>query len=397
MRRAGRGRARHAPQRAARRGRRGAAAGAVAGSRRGCLQSRLSQSAVVDAKLKADLVPGAAARLRIRATDEPTARRAATAVASAVRRASDPQRQALLRDLGSRPTSPSAAATMLAGRAASPSAELVFEGTGGVVAPQKYVETKAALVPPPPRETPPAAPTKLSPEVEERRTSLKPVDGVPLATISPRKKRRSVGGPDSAFFTPSPSAPHEFQSRRASLKRVARDEAPAPRAILREAIGDGAAPAELQPEFLARRASLKRVVRDEAPPVSAPETSPIPRRAIGKETAPPLTRPTAPSLDEMEAEVARERGEARLREAVAKAKAERAAAERIAAEEAERARLEAERLEAERLEAERIAAERAEAERLAAEAERQRLEAERLVAERVEAERLAARRPSSLG
>ena len=75
----------------------------------------------------------------------------------AVRRASDPQRQALLRDLGSRPTSPSAAATMLAGRAASPSAELVYEGTGGVVAPQKYVETKAALVPPPPRETPPAA------------------------------------------------------------------------------------------------------------------------------------------------------------------------------------------------------------------------------------------------
>ena len=219
----------------------------------GCLRSRLSQSAVVDAKLKADLVPGAAATLAaIRATDEPTARRAATAVASAVRRASDPQRQALLRDLGSRPTSPSAAATMLAGRAASPSAELVFEGTGGVVAPQKYVETKAALVPPPPRETPPAAPTKLSPEVEERRTSLKPVDGVPLATISPRKKRRSVGGPDSAFFTPSPSAPHEFQSRRASLKRVARDEAPAPRAILREAIGDGAAPAELQPEFLAR-------------------------------------------------------------------------------------------------------------------------------------------------
>ena len=70
----------------------------------GCLRSRLSQSAVVDAKLKADLVPGAAATLAaIRATDEPTARRAATAVASAVRRASDPQRQALLRDLGSRP------------------------------------------------------------------------------------------------------------------------------------------------------------------------------------------------------------------------------------------------------------------------------------------------------
>ena len=310
----------------------------------GCLRSRLSQSAVVDAKLKADLVPGAAATLAaIRATDEPTARRAATAVASAVRRASDPQRQALLRDLGSRPTSPSAAQTMLAGRSASPSASLVYEGVGGVVAPQKYVETKAALVPPPPRETPPAAPTKLSPEVEERRTSLKPVDGVPLATISPRKKRRSVGGPDSAFFTPSPSAPHEFQSRRASLKRVARDEAPAPRAILREAIGDGAAPAELQPEFLARRASLKRVVRDDAPPVSAPEP-PIPRQAIGKGTAPPPTRPTAPSLDEMEAEVARERGEARLREAVAKAKAERAAAERIAAEEAERARLEAERM-----------------------------------------------------
>ena len=252
---------------------------------------------------------------------------------------------------------------MFAGRAASPSAELVFEGTGGVVAPQKYVETKAALVPPPPRETPPAAPTKLSPEVEERRTSLKPVDGVPLATISPRKKRRSVGGPDSAFFTPSPSAPHEFQSRRASLKRVARDEAPAPRAILREAIGDGAAP-----EFLARRASLKRVVRDDAvaPPVSAPEP-PITRQAIGKGTAPPPTRPTAPSLDEMEAEVARERGEARLREAVAAAKAERAAAERVAAEEAERARLEAERVAAER-----ILAEKAEAERLEAVARRTR-------------------------
>ena len=69
-------------------------------------------------------------------------------------------------------------------------------------------------------------------------------------------------------------------------------------------------PAELQPEFLARRASLKRVVREDAP-VSAPEP-PIAREAIGGGAAPTRMRP-APSLDEMEAEVARERGEARLR------------------------------------------------------------------------------------
>ena len=73
------------------------------------LRSRLSQS-VVDAKLKADLVPGAAATLAaIRATDEPTARRAATAVASAVRRASDPQPPIVRPRPRSRATSPSAA------------------------------------------------------------------------------------------------------------------------------------------------------------------------------------------------------------------------------------------------------------------------------------------------
>ena len=213
-------------------------------------------------------------------------------------------------------------------------------------------------MPPPPRETPLAAPAKLSPEVEERRTSLKPVDGVPLATISPRKR----GGASAARTRPS--SRHRRRRRTSSSRAAPRASAwpatmrrcpgsRARRSCARRS-GTGRRPSSTGP---AARASLKRVVRDDARRFLRQEP-PIRRRAIGKETAPPPTRPTAPSLDEMEAEVARERGEARLREAVAAAKAERAAAERVAAEEAERARLEAERLEAERVAAERILAEK---------------------------------------